>query len=191
MGTFNNYLRLGYEHIVNFNGLDHLMFILALMAAFQPKHWLKIIIAVSLFTLGHSVTLSLSAFDLVEVDKKLIEFAIPITIMITALFNLTKAGQKDNPRAKYWIAAIFGMIHGLGFANYYNMLTLGETKYWSALLPFNLGVELGQLAAVAVILLAMIIFQLIFQVRHQSWNLFVSGGAFALATIMSIENWPF
>ena len=191
MGSFNNYLRLGYEHIVNFNGLDHIIFILALMAAFQPKHWLKILIAATLFTLGHSLTLSLSAFDMVEVDKQLIEFAIPVTIMFTALFNLTKAGQKDKPRAKYWIAGIFGMIHGLGFANYYNMLTLGETKYWSALLPFNLGVELGQLLAVAIILLAMVIAQLIFNVRHQSWNLFFSGGAFAIASVMSIENWPF
>ena len=191
MGSFNNYLRLGYEHIVDLNGLDHVIFILALMAAFQPKHWLQIIIAVSLFTLGHSVTLSLAAFDLVEVDKKLIEFAIPVTIIVTALFNLTKAGQRDRPRAKYWIAAIFGMIHGLGFANYYNMLTLGETTYWSALLPFNLGVELGQLLVVAIILLAMVIFQLIFNVRSQSWNLFFSGGAFTLATIMSLENWPF
>ncbi len=191
MGSFSNYLRLGYEHIVNLNGLDHIIFILALMAAFQPKSWLRIIIAVSLFTLGHSVTLALSAFNLVEVDKKLIEFAIPVTIMCTALFNLTKAGQKEKSRAKYWIAGIFGMIHGLGFANYYNMLTLGETTYWSALLPFNLGIELGQLLIVVVILLAMVIFQLIFQVKHQSWNLFFSGGAFSIAIIMSIENWPF
>jgi hypothetical protein len=191
MGSFNNYLRLGYEHIVDLNGLDHIVFILALMAAFQPKHWLKIIIAVSLFTLGHSLTLSLAAFDLVEVDKKLIEFAIPVTIIFTALFNLTSAGQRDRPRAKYWIAGIFGMIHGLGFANYYNMLTLGETTYWSALLPFNLGVELGQLLVVAIFLLAMVIFQLIFNVRHQSWNLFFSGGAFTLATIMCLESWPF
>lgn len=191
MGSFNNYLRLGYEHIVNLNGLDHIIFILALMAAFQPKSWLKIVFAVSIFTLGHSLTLSLSAFDLIEVDKKLIEFAIPVTIMITAIFNLTKAGQKDNPRAKYWIAGIFGMIHGLGFANYYNMLTLGETTYWSALLPFNLGVELGQLLTVMIVLVGMVIFQLVFNVRHQSWNLFFSGGAFAIATLMSAENWPF
>ena len=191
MGSFNTYLRLGYEHIVNLAGLDHIIFLVALMAAFQPKSWLRIVIAASIFTIGHSITLSLAAFDLVKVDKDLVEFAIPLSIVVTALFNLTKAGKSEKPRSKYWIAGIFGMIHGLGFANYYNMLTLGDSNYWSALLPFNLGVELGQLMVVFVILIAMVIGQSIFNVKQQSWNLFFSGGAFAMASIMCIENWPF
>ena len=191
MSSFNTYLRLGYEHIVDLDGLDHILFIVALMAAYQPKNWLRIVLAVTLFTLGHSISLTLSAFELIEVDKKLIEFLIPVSILLTALFNLTRAGQIDNARAKLWIAGIFGLIHGLGFANYYQMLTLGEVKYWSALLPFNLGVELGQLLIVLIIVIAMVIFQLILNVRHQSWNLFFSGGAFAVSALMCTENWPF
>lgn len=191
MSAFNTYLRLGYEHIVNLAALDHIVFIIALTAVYQPKNWLKIIMAITFFTLGHSITLTLSAFDLVKFDKKLIEFLIPVTIGITALFNLTKAGQDQNTKSKYWIAGVFGLIHGLGFANYYSMLTLGETKYWSALLPFNLGVELGQLLIVAIILVVMVIFQMMLNAKSQSWNLFFSGTAFGLAALFCFENWPF
>jgi hypothetical protein len=191
MSAFNTYLRLGYEHIVNLAALDHIVFIIALTAVYQPKNWLKIILAITFFTLGHSITLTLSAFDLVKFDKKLIEFLIPVTIGITALFNLTKAGQDQNTKSKYWIAGVFGLIHGLGFANYYSMLTLGETKYWSALLPFNLGVELGQLLIVAIILVVMVIFQMMLNAKSQSWNLFFSGTAFGLAALFCFENWPF
>lgn len=191
MSSFNTYLRLGYEHIVNTAALDHIVFIIALTAVYQPKNWLRIIVAITFFTIGHSLTLTLSAFDLVKFDKKLIEFLIPVTIALTALFNLTKAGQDQTSKSKYWIAGVFGLIHGLGFANYYGMLTLGETKYWSALLPFNLGVELGQLLIVFIILILMVIFQMILNAKNQSWNFFFSGGAFALAFFFCLQNWPF
>lgn len=191
MSSFNTYLRLGYEHIVSANALDHISFIIALMAVYQPKNWLRIILAITFFTLGHSISLTLSALHLVKVEKNLIEFLIPVTILITALFNLTKAGQDQSSKAKYWLAGVFGIIHGLGFASYYNMLILGENRYWGALLPFNLGVELGQLVIVFIVLLLMIIFQNIFNVRHQSWNLFFSGSAFGLAVYLALGAWPF
>ena len=191
MSAFNTYLRLGYEHIANTAALDHIVFIVALTAVYQPKNWLKIVLAITFFTIGHSLTLTLSAFGLVKIDKKLIEFLIPVTIGITALFNLTKAGQDQTSKSKYWIAGIFGLIHGLGFANYYGMITLGETKYWGALLPFNLGVELGQLLIVFIILVLMVIFQLILHVRNHAWNLFFSGAAFGLSFYFCITQWPF
>lgn len=191
MTSFNNYLRLGYEHIVTLGALDHILFIIVLMAVYQPKNWLKIILAVTFFTLGHSLTLTLSALELIKFDHKLVEFLIPVTILLTALFNLTKAGQDQNSKAKYWIAGAFGLIHGLGFASYYGMLTLGENNYWAALLPFNLGIELGQILIVLVFLILMLIFQRIFNVKSQSWNLFFSGAGFGLSLLMILKNWPF
>lgn len=191
MGSFGTYLQLGYEHIVNTAALDHVLFIIVLMAVYQPKNWLKVIAAITFFTIGHSATLTLSAMDLVKFDMKLIEFLIPVTILVTALFNLTKTGQDQTSKTKYWIAGVFGLIHGLGFANYYGMLTMGESNYWSALLPFNLGVELGQLLVVFVFLIISIIFQQIIHVKHISWNLFFSGAGFGLSLIMILENWPF
>jgi hypothetical protein len=191
MSAFSNYLRLGYEHIVSFDALDHIIFLIALMAVYQPKNWLSIIGAVSFFTLGHSLTLSLGALNLVQIDKSLIEFLIPATIVATALFNLTKAGQNPKSKGKYWIAGIFGLIHGLGFSNYYDMLVMGEGNYWEALLPFNLGVELGQLAVVAVLLISAIIYSFVLNKKQRDWNIFISGAAFGLSFIMCIETWPF
>ena len=191
MSSFNTYLRLGYEHIVNTAALDHMLFIIVLMAVYQPKNWLKVIAAVTFFTVGHSITLTLAALELVKFDQNLIEFLIPLTILFTALFNLTRAGQDQSSRTKYWIAAVFGLIHGLGFANYYDMLTMGESSYWGALLPFNLGVELGQLLIVFIFLILGVICLRIFNMKHQSWNIFFSGAGFGLSLLMVFETWPF
>ncbi len=191
MNTFSTYLRLGYEHITNLSAADHLLFIVVLMAVYQSKNWLKLVLAVSFFTLGHSLTLTLSTLDLITISTSLIEFLIPVTILFTALYNLTKAGQNQNSKTKYWIAGAFGLIHGLGFANYYDMLMLGDSSYWEALLPFNLGVELGQLLIVLVFLLLMIVFQRILNVKTISWNLFFSGVGFGLALQMCYLAWPF
>lgn len=188
MNTFEIYLRLGYEHILDPNGLDHIIFVIALTAAYQPKNWLQMLAAVTFFTLGHSLTLTLAAFDWVDFDKKWIEFLIPVTILLTALFNL-RSGP-NNHKSKNLIAALFGLIHGLGFGSYYSMLTLGEINYWKALLPFNLGVEIGQILVVLGMLLLMVIFQIILKVRQQLWVVFVSGAAFGVALLMCIENFP-
>jgi hypothetical protein len=191
MHPFTNYLRLGYEHIISLAALDHILFLIALMAIYQTKNWLKIVIAVSFFTIGHSITLSLGALEMVKIDQGLIEFMIPLTIVITALLNLSKFGQNQKSNFKYWISLFFGLIHGLGFSNYYDMLVMGESNYWQALLPFNLGIEIAQLVVVAVMLFIMSIYSFILNKKIRDWNLFISGGAFGLAVIMCIENWPF
>jgi len=191
MHPFTNYLRLGYEHIISFAALDHILFLIALMAVYQTKNWLKVVIAVSFFTLGHSLTLSLGALEIVRIDTALIEFLIPLTIVFTALLNLSKFGQNQNSKVKYWLALIFGLIHGLGFSNYYDMLVMGEGNYWQALLPFNIGIELAQLLVVLIMLIIMGIYGFILNKRIRDWNLFISGSAFGLALVMCIENWPF
>lgn len=191
MHPFTNYLRLGYEHIISFAALDHILFLIALMAIYQTKNWLKVVISVSFFTLGHSVTLSLGALNMVDINQGLVEFLIPVTIVFTALLNLTKMGQNQKSKFKYWIASIFGLIHGLGFSNYYDMLVMGETNYWQALIPFNIGIELAQLLVVACMLAIMGFYSFILNKKIRDWNLFISGAAFGLAFIMCIENWPF
>lgn len=189
--SFSNYFRLGYEHIVSFEALDHLLFIVALMAVYQLRHWLKMILAITFFALGHSLSLALAATGIVEVNTDLIEFLIPLTIVFTALLNLTKGGRNVQGRSKYWLAGIFGLIHGMGFSSYFGMLVMGDTHIWSALLPFNLGVEIGQLAVVLVILLLLVIYEFFLNKKIRDWTLFWSGVAFGLAATMCIETWPF
>lgn len=191
MSPFSNYLQLGYEHIVSFAAMDHILFLVVLMAVFQSRHWLRLIGAVTSFTLGHSITLSLGALEVIRVDAALIEFLIPLTILLTALNNLSKKGQQTSGRRIYWIAGVFGLIHGLGFSNYYRMLVMGEEGYWRALIPFNLGVELGQLLVVSVVLLFMVIYEVAFNRKSRDWNIFFSGAGFGLSTVMCLETWPF
>lgn len=191
MHSFSSYLRLGYEHIMSVQALDHILFVVVLMAVYQTRSWLRIIAAVTFFTIGHSITLSLGALDVLSIDKGLVEFLIPFTILLTALFNLTKAGQNQKSQTKAWIAGVFGLIHGLGFSNYYDMLVMGEQTYWEALLPFNLGIELAQLLLVAITLVIMGVYNFMLNRKIRDWNLFISGAGFGLAFWMCLENWPF
>jgi hypothetical protein len=191
MHSFSSYLRLGYEHIMSVQALDHILFVVVLMAVYQTRSWLRIIAAVTFFTIGHSITLSLGALDVLSIDKGLVEFLIPFTILLTALFNLTRAGQNQKSQTKAWIAGVFGLIHGLGFSNYYDMLVMGEQTYWEALLPFNLGIELAQLLLVAITLVFMGVYNFMLNRKIRDWNLFISGAGFGLAFWMCLENWPF
>lgn len=191
MQTFSTYLRLGYEHIMSVQAMDHILFVVVLMAVYQSRNWLRVVTAVTFFTIGHSLTLSLGALDVIKIDKGIIEFLIPLTILLTALYNLTKSGQNQNNKSKVWIAGVFGLIHGLGFSNYYDMLVMGDSNYWQAILPFNLGIELAQLLLVAITLLVMGIYSFMLNRKIRDWNLFVSGAGFGLALIMCLENWPF
>ncbi|QNR24994.1 HupE/UreJ family protein [Croceimicrobium hydrocarbonivorans] len=191
MQTFSTYLRLGYEHIMSIQAMDHILFVVVLMAVYQSRNWLRVVAAVTFFTIGHSLTLSLGALDVIKIDKGIIEFLIPLTILLTALYNLTKSGQNQNNKSKVWIAGVFGLIHGLGFSNYYDMLVMGDSNYWQALLPFNLGIELAQLLLVAITLLLMGVYSFMLNRKIRDWNLFVSGAGFGLALIMCLENWPF
>jgi hypothetical protein len=190
MSTFNTYLRLGYEHILNISALDHVLFIIVLLAVYQPKHWLKMLIAVSLFTLGHSLSLTLASVGAISVDKKLTEFLIPLTIVFTAALNLSKYGPNPQSKGKYWISILFGIIHGLGFSTYYELLVLGEGNYWEALLPFNLGIELGQLIIFVSFLVLTFLGQTIFNIKQRDWTIFFSGLGFGLALLMAIQNIP-
>jgi hypothetical protein len=191
MNNFGHYLQLGYEHIASINALDHILFILVLIATFRTRDWLKMLIAISFFTLGHTLTLTLGAFELIKVNRDLIEFLIPLSIVVTALFNLTKSGQNARNKSKYWLALVFGLLHGFGFSNAYEMLVLGEGNYWQAILPFNLGIELGQVLVWFLSFCLMLIITQIFQAKQRDWNLFVSGIGFGLATYMCLENWIF
>ena len=190
MSSFNSYLQLGFEHILNIEALDHVIFIIVLLAAHRPRQWLKMLIAVSLFGIGHSLSLTMASFDMVSIDSELIEFLIPLTILFTAILNLSKFGPNPESKGKYWISILFGIIHGLGFSNYYEMLVMGENKYWSALLPFPLGIELGQILIFAIFLIVMFFGQVLMNIKNRDWNIFFSGLGFGLALVMMIKNLP-
>ena len=148
---FTSYLKLGFEHILDPNGLDHVLFLLVLAIPYNFKDWKKVLILATAFTLGHSVTLALAALKLVSVNASLIEILIAVTIFLTAVFNM-KQSQEYGGKIKYLIAAGFGLIHGLGFSNFFKSI-LGTDEVTIPLLAFNIGVECAQVIVVLLVLL--------------------------------------
>ena len=145
----------GWQHIISLNALDHQLFVVTLAAIYLIQNWKQILILVTAFTIGHSITLALSLYNIINVNEKLIEFLIPCTIIITAIFNFTKKDfDTKSLQLNYFFALFFGLIHGLGFANTIRfMMAKDQTIGWS-LLGFNVGLEVGQILIVAIMLLA-------------------------------------
>ena len=153
MNDFNLYFSIGWKHIISTDALDHILFVMALAAIYLLRDWKKVLILVTAFTVGHSLTLALSVYDVIRMNASLVELLIPITILITAVFNLF---QKDfsprNLRLNYFFALFFGLIHGMGFANSIRFMLAKDDSIGWPLFSFNLGLEAGQLLVVFVIL---------------------------------------
>ena len=198
--SFSAFLQLGFEHISDLQGYDHILFIVALCAVYRPSEWKKVAILVTAFTLGHSLTLALAALDIVRFPGAWIEFLIPVTILGTALFNVigqsTDKAQQGLFHKKisinYLFALLFGLIHGMGFSNFFRASALPgeENALLSQLLAFNIGVELGQLMIVATILFSAYVGMQVLRIQKREWNLFISGAAAGLSLVMVLERIP-
>ena len=184
---FSIYLQLGFDHILDINAYDHVLFVIALCAVYKYDQWKNILILVTAFTIGHSVTLALSALNVVVFDPDVIEFLIPLTILATALFNVVRKDH-DVKRVmiNYWLALFFGFIHGLGFSNYFKALLGQEESVVLPLFAFNVGVELGQLIIVAFTVLVGVLVMKYMQVKQREWNLFISGAAAGISIILML-----
>jgi len=185
------YFSLGWEHIISSDALDHQLFIAALAAIYVLKDWRQVLILVTAFTIGHSLTLALSVLDLVRVSTDWVEFLIPITIVVTALSNLRQTSFSPKKiRINYFFALFFGMIHGLGFANAIRFTLIDSQSLGWSLLGFNLGLEVGQIVVVLAILLVGTLIINLAKVKRQHWVIFLSAAVFSLALSMAIERIP-
>ena len=195
---FPVYLQLGFEHIADLEGYDHILFLVALCAVFSYKDWKKILVLATAFTIGHSITLALSALDILRFDSKLIEILIPVTILLTALKNLFFKIKKESLwDLSYLLPLFFGLIHGMGFSTFFKSSVKEETKssYFNSaqevadtsdvtiqLLAFNLGVELGQILIVMIFMLLNFICIRLLKVQMKWWTYCFS----ILAIILSL-----
>ncbi|MDZ4796053.1 MAG: HupE/UreJ family protein [Bacteroidota bacterium] len=191
MQDFGFYFGLGWEHIISTAALDHQLFIAALAAIYLLKDWKQVLILVTAFTIGHSLTLALSVLDIIRFNNKWVEFLIPLTIVITAISNLfQKKFTARSTRINYVLALLFGLIHGMGFANSIRFMMADDQNLGWSLFGFNVGLEAGQVVVVlAVLLLAHLIVNL-FRVNRGDWVIFLSAGVFALALKMVLERFP-
>jgi hypothetical protein len=185
------YFKEGWQHIISTSALDHQLFITALTAVYLLKDWKKVLVLVTAFTIGHSLTLALSVYNIVHIQEVFVEVLIPCTIMFTALFNIV---QKDIAQKavqlNYFFALFFGLIHGLGFANTIRfMLAKGQTIGWS-LFGFNVGLEAGQMLIVSIILAISYVLIDIAKMPQKWWLYILSAITFTWAVKFALERIP-
>lgn len=192
MSDFRFYFGLGWEHIMNWNALDHLLFITALATIYLLKDWKQVLILVTAFTIGHSLTLVLSVLDIIRFPSRWVEFLIPCTILITAISNLfQKKFTSKSIRINYFLALFFGLIHGMGFANAIRFMLAKDQSLGWGLFGFNVGLEAGQIIVVTIVLLLAWAIVTLFRLNRRDWVLFISAGIFSLALKMALERLPF
>lgn len=188
MEEFKTWFFVGFDHILNVQALDHILFILALVVVYKTNMIKQIIILITAFTIGHSITLVISALDLISYDQKIIEFAIPLTIVITSLNNILnrKKEIRKAVTSNYFIALFFGLIHGLGFANYLKAI-LFEGSVVLELFSFNVGIEVAQLIIVFVFLMFSFLgYNYLFK-KRENWVLFVSSAIFGISLMLTLN----
>ena len=191
MQDFLFYLQLGWEHIISKDALDHQLFILALIAIFSFRDWKKVLILVTAFTIGHSLTLVLSALDVFRFPSDWVEFLIPCTIVFTALDNIIfSKNEKKLIQLNYYLALLFGLIHGMGFANSVRMMLASEQDITLPLFGFNVGLELGQIVVVAIALFIHYIFSEVLKLSNKIWIYIISLPIFIFALKMALERIP-
>ena len=191
MQDFLFYLQLGWEHIISKDALDHQLFILALIAIFSFRDWKKVLILVTAFTIGHSLTLVLSALDVFRFPSDWVEFLIPCTIVFTALDNIIfSKNEKKLIQLNYYLALLFGLVHGMGFANSVRMMLASEQDITLPLFGFNVGLELGQIIVVAIALFIHYIFSEVLKLSNKIWIYIISVPIFIFALKMALERIP-
>jgi len=190
MTDFALWFTEGLRHIADVKAYDHILFLVVLFSGFEVKEWKRLLLLITAFTVGHSITLALSVLEFVKIKTSLVEFLIPCTIFITALYNiftLNKHGKK-NRLLNFSMALFFGLIHGLGFSVLLRSLLGKATQITGPLFSFNLGIEVGQLLIVAIICVITILFTKLFKIQSKKWQFFLSAAAFGVAFIMALER---
>jgi hypothetical protein len=192
MSQFWIYFQIGLKHVLDIHAYDHVLFLIALTVPYTFKDWKRILLLVTVFTVGHTLALVLSVFGIIAVKVNIVEFLIPITILITAMYHLFTAGKatkNDGLNLVFFVTLFFGIIHGLGFSNYFKTI-LGGTAT-SKLLPlgeFALGIETAQLIVVFVVLVISYIVQTVFRFSKRDWALVMSAFIVGVVIPMIIDS---
>ena len=192
MKDFIFYFKIGWFHIMSTAATDHLFFIAVLAIIYSFADWRKVLVLITAFTIGHAITLFLSVLELINLNIDWVEFLIPCTILVTAMMNLLFQKQQVASHAiQYGIALGFGLIHGLGYANYIRMILSADQQLLWGLFSFNLGLEAGQIVVVCLVLLTVWVSSMIHAKAHMRWVSFVSAFVLFFALKLAIERFPF
>ncbi len=193
---FGTYFRLGFEHIADIAGYDHILFVAALCAVYRLRDWRPLLILVTAFTIGHSITLALATVGAITVNQDWVEIAIPVTILVTSMLNIRDHSDPEEPhrawdpthRIKYLLALGFGLVHGLGFSSFLRAVLGGEESIVAPLFAFNIGLEIGQVMIAFTFLFISLFMVAVVGMNRREWNLVLSGGTAGVSIILIVEK---
>ena len=181
----------GINHVLDINAYDHVLFLIVLTIPYLFKDWKRVFLLVSVFTIGHTLSLILAAFNIVSVNATIVEFLIPITILIVAVFNVFTAGkgaQKERIGVLFFSTLFFGLVHGLGFAREFQIMVGASDSKWATLLEFALGIEIAQVIIVFIVLFLGYLTQTLFRFSKRDWIMVVSAIVIGLVIPMIINS---
>ena len=182
------FLKLGLDHVLEWEAYDHILFLIVLAIVYTVFDWKKVIGLITLFTLGHTLTLALSAYRILNIDVNIVEFLIPVTIMITAIVNILTMKRNQNTNINLGLSFFFGTVHGLGFSTYFKMIIEDTDAKLLPLFHFAIGIEIAQILMVLLILIFTYIAQGVFKISKQNWVLFISVIVIVIVIPMLIDR---
>ncbi|MES2567734.1 MAG: HupE/UreJ family protein [Bacteroidota bacterium] len=195
MNDFWIWFSTGLQHILDWNGYDHILYVVMLCILFTVQEWKKLLVLVTAFTVGHSLTLAFSAFDVLIIHQSYIEILIPLTIILTSMVNIyfrkrleNGLNQSKNYRLNYILALVFGFIHGMGFSYLLKSMLGKEENIFFPLISFNLGLEVGQLIIVAFTLLLSVFLVRFTRIKKPAYVFFISSTVFAVSFLLFIQR---
>jgi hypothetical protein len=186
------YFKIGLSHVLDIDGYDHVLFLIALTVPYAFKDWKRVLLLATLFTAGHTVALILSVYEVIIIKATLVELLIPLTILVTAAFHLFtagKSGKKESITFVSFVTLFFGVIHGLGFSNYFKTILPGNASdKLLPLLEFAFGIEAAQIIVVIIVLLLSYIVQTFFRFSKRDWTLVMSAFVIGVVLPMIIKS---
>lgn len=192
MSDFWLLVELGFSHVWDWQGYDHLLFLAALCLPFSTRQWKPLLWLITCFTIGHSLSLILASLEVVKVSSIWIEFLIPVSIAATAVYNMiyARAVWVRNNQLVMWVTLFFGLVHGFGFAGYFELIRDVDQPLWSSLLFFALGIEGAQIVLGALMLLLSFVVLNVLGSNRRDWVLVVSSVIIGILLPIIIERWP-
>ena len=192
MSDFWLYFKLGLQHVLDWQAYDHVLFLIVLCASYTFASWKRLLILITLFTVGHTTSLLLGNYDIVSVSGAWIEFLIPITILVGAIYNIITARKGDVSEKRgllYLVTIFFGLIHGFGFSSFFK--AVNDESALLPLLEFALGIELAQIIVALIVLVVAHLTQSLIRFNKRDWILIISAVVIGMVIPMLIENWIF
>ena len=191
MADWLTFVKIGIIHITDFGAYDHMLFLATICAIYRPKDWRRLLILVTAFTIGHSITLILGGIWGSFLSETLTEWLVGLSILLGGIYNLSRSAEwhQKNRWPSYLLALGFGLVHGLAFSGFFQALGFKAGELIVPLLSFNIGVEAGQLMIVTALMVIAYLLTVVGKVKFRYWTIGLSFLAIAGGALMVIERW--